>query len=66
MIDHVKQQLEKMRAQEVALQSEYERIAEQLTMTRGAIQALQHTLETFEGAAAFPPPDEEGKTLARK
>lgn len=66
MIDHVKQQLEKMHAQEQALIIEYERINEQLLMTRGAIQVLQNTLETFEAGEDFPPPDGKEKLLAKR
>lgn len=58
MIDIVKQHLEAMRQQEHYLQ-------EQLLLTRGAVQVLEHILATYEaGANETPAQDKEDRTDA--
>lgn len=66
MIDHVKQQLEKMIVQAEGHKKELTRLNEQLMMTRGAIQVLQNTLETFEAGEDSPPPNGKEKLLAKR
>lgn len=66
MIDHVKQQLEKMRVQEQGLEQDLILLNEQLIMTRGAIQVLQNTLDTYEEGEQQPPSDGKAGTFARK
>jgi len=55
MIQHVQQQLEAMRAQERALEHQIATLSEQLTMTRGAVQVLEHVLNTYTPDGDPPP-----------
>ena len=56
MIQHVQQQLEAMRAQERALERQIVDLTDQLTMTRGAVQVLEHVLNTYEPGGGDPLP----------
>ena len=60
MIDIVKQQREAMRAQVEALESELARLTEQLSMSRGALQMLDHVLTLAEAGDPLPAPVEGG------
>lgn len=66
MIDHVKQKLDAMHAQEKGLLAELDRVTEQLTMTRGAIQGFQHVLDTYEEGEEQSPSEERANTLAKR
>lgn len=54
MIDIVKQQLETLRAQERYLE-------EQLLLTRGAVQGLEHVLATYEAGEGSSAPAQDTK-----
>lgn len=60
MIDIVKQQLDAMRAQVKALEQEVKRLTDQLQMSRGAVQVLEHVLTVAEAGESSPAPVEGG------
>jgi len=47
--------LDTMREQEKVLAAQLEKIREQLTMTRGAVQVLEHIIESEKGAQDAEP-----------
>ncbi len=51
----LEQQLNTMRQQESRLQQQVEAITEQLLMTRGAVQVLDHLMNTWEGDETLSP-----------
>lgn len=67
MIDLVKQQLTAMRQQEHAIAQEIERLNVQLHATQGAVQVLEHVLDTYEAGEGESAPalESEGVDNAR-
>ena len=51
----LEQRLRDMQQQESRLQQQVEAITEQLLMTRGAVQVLEHLMNTWEGDETLSP-----------